>query len=160
MDGKLGTFLLGVIAAVVLVMLWRHEKQQCTSRNVQPGAPGPGVMPSVETGGCCGAGSSSPSYAAGPATQGDLELVGLGGAVSPGAPPLGASTGTGRATSYYAQSGPTSDTSFTFTPTPPRVPGSNTTPAAGTPARALANPAPSIYRYNIIGIPEAGEYIQ
>jgi hypothetical protein len=158
MDGKLGTFLLGVIAAVVLVMLWKKGGVD-VSANL--GFGGNGMQPGGG-GGCSGCAGScgntidsclSPGasgYAA-PAAQGAMAMIGLDGMISPGTPPLNSVTGGQGATSFYDTMGVTTDASFTFTPVarnrvsvgsplqPPvsnNVPGSASTPATVTPTRA------------------------
>jgi hypothetical protein len=166
MDGKIGTFLLGVIAAVVLFMLWRKEVQPHNFSFAFPEMYPPGPQPQPASG-CdsCGA-ASSPAY------QGQLASVGLDGQISPGTPPLNAATGGQGATSFYTNAGVTPDVSFTFTPvarsafatgTPvqppvPNVPGSPTTPATVTPTRAtqqVPNYAETgfVNRFNIAGVP-------
>lgn len=155
MDGKLGTFLLGVIAAVVLVMLWKKGGLGFgadVSLNGASAGFGGGFGTGCPGGGCgCGAAPGAcVTGAAGPSFQASLAAVGMDGQISPGTPPLNAATGGQGATSFYTSSGVTPDTSFTFIPvmrntvTPgspvqppaPNVPGSPTTLAAVTPTRA------------------------
>lgn len=157
MDAK--GFFLGVIAAAVLFMLWKKETGQ---RTYQFQFPGMGNQPSSGCGAC----------GASPAAQGSLASIGLDGSISPGTPPLNAVTGGQGATSFYAASGNTPDTSFTFNPVQrnagsvgspvqppaPNVPGSPTTPASVTPTRATQAVPPYSetgfqQRYNIVGIP-------
>lgn len=153
MDGKIGTFLLGVIAAVVLVMLWKKER----SNEGSYAFPGVGSMPYMGASpASCGCGdiSAPPSAWTSPSDQSMLVETGMEGQVSPGTPPLNAATGGHGATSFYTNTGVTPDTSFTFRPVTklgnpsigspvqvPRgaygnVPGSNTTPSNTTPIRA------------------------
>ena len=176
MDGKLGTFLLGVIAAVVLVMLWKKGGLGFgadVSLNGFGAGVGAGFGGGCSGGGCgCGAAPGScVSGAAGPAFQGSLASFGLDGQISPGTPPLNAATGGQGATSFYTSAGVTPDTSFTFIPVQrntvavgspvqppvPNVPGSATTPAAVTPTRAtqvVATYAEQgfIPRYSVSGV--------
>ena len=171
MDSKVSTFLLGVIAAVMLFMLWRKEQYNGNGVSLPTftPAPGPGPQPSTN-GGCssCGVGAASPSF------QGSLAMVGLDGQISPGTPPLNAATGGQGATSFYAVDGVTPDVGFTFTPVPRatsavstpaqpgglqgNVPGSPTTPATVTPVRATQQVAQwpeqgGVNYYNVTGIP-------
>ena len=170
MDGKLGTFLLGVIAAVVLVMLWRKESGQYSGVGYPPflpQAPGNGAGSGCSSG--CASGAAAPVF------QSMLaDNYGLGGQISPGTPPLNAVTGGQGATSFYSDAATTPDTSFTFIPVQrntssvgsnvqpvsPNVPGSPTTPAAVTPVRAT-QPVPMytetgwVNHYNFVGIPRA-----
>lgn len=169
MDGKMGTFLLGVIAAVVLVMLWRKESVGgSVSFDLGATSPGAGAP------GGCNQCSHSPSMVAAPSAQAMLGIgTGTEGMISPGTPPLNAATGGQGGTSFYT-SGPTGvtpDNSFTFmqvqrnasalgSPVQPdqgNVPGSPTTLAAVTPVRAT-QPVPSYYeqgfipRYSVSGV--------
>lgn len=159
-------FFLGVIAAVVLFMLWKKENGSPTYSFQFPGM-GMGQQP--VSGPCTGC---SPSAGAAPSAQAALAVSGLDGQISPGAPPLNAATGGQGATSFYTNAGVTPDTSFSFIPVQrnavsvgspvqpptPNVPGSATTPAAITPVRATQQ-VPSYaegafqQRYNIVGIP-------
>jgi hypothetical protein len=163
MDAK--GFFLGLIAAVVLFMLWKKESG---SPNYQFHFPGLSSSPGV--GGGCGCG---PSGASSPLAQSGLESVGLDGQVSPGTPPLNAATGGQGATSFYTGAGVTPDASFTFDtvqrnllspgspvqpPTGINVPGSPTTPATVTPTRATQlvpnySETGFVQRYNIVGVP-------
>jgi hypothetical protein len=165
-DGKLGTFLLGVIAAVVLIMLWKKEQPMFSLPGATPPAPTPG--PGGCGSGACGGGGSATM----PSVQAMLAATGLDGQISPGTPPLNAVTGGQGGTSFYTAAGNTPDVSFTFTPVvrnpvigspaQPRtginVPGSPTTPATVTPTRAT-QPVPNyaetgfVNRFNIVGIP-------
>lgn len=157
-------FFLGLIAAVVLFMLWRKESGSPTYQFQFPGM-GPQPQPS-------GCGSCGPGDSASPSVQGSLAAVGLDGQISPGTPPLNAATGGQGATSFYTAVGGTPDTSFTFTPVArntqsvgspaqppaPNVPGSPTTPATVTPTRATQvvpgySETGFQQRYNIAGIP-------
>lgn len=156
MDGK--GFFLGLIAAVVLFLLWKKDG---------PGGmtftfPGLTAAPANGSGaggcsgcagpdGCAGCGNGQPAYAAGPSAQASL-AGGTSGAVSPGTPPLQTVVGSG---SFYAASGSTPDNSFTNYPGKPvstaltvarsynpSVTGSNvrsspTTPANIVPTRAV-----------------------
>jgi hypothetical protein len=155
MDGKLGTFLLGVIAAVVLVMLWKRDDRQ-PSQWQWSDIPTPQPQPSA------GCGSCGTSYAASPGAQSALESIGMSGMIASPGVPLGAATGGGAATSFYTGAGVTPDTTFTFTKTS-NVAGSPTVPAATTPVRATEAVAPYStgfhQHYNILGIPVKG-YIQ
>lgn len=179
MDGKLGTFLLGVIAAVVLVMLWKKgglgigADLSVGNGNGFSAGFGGGVGRGC-SGASCGCGGSPGSCfagAAGPAYQGSLAAAGIDGQISPGTPPLNAATGGQGATSFYSNAGVTPDTSFTFIPVQrntvsvgsplqppvPNVPGSATTPAAVTPTRAT-QVVPTyaeqgfIQRYSVSGV--------
>lgn len=159
MDGKLGTFLLGVIAAVVLYMLWDHRNDQ--------GPQYPWFMPNGSgTDAGAGAGCGSPcggsaGYAS-PGVQAQLESTGLSGLIAPPGVPLGSPAAGGGIGSFYTSAGLTPDTSFTFAPSVP-VPGSPTVPAATTPVRSLQSVAPYStgfhQHYNIGGVPIKG-YIQ
>lgn len=167
-ENSTGTFILGLVAGVVLFLLWRKERAYM-SAPTSAGAGSPaGTGPSAAScsGGCgggCGTGGGcftgpSPSYSVSPSVQNAMASMGLAGQVSPGAPPLG-----GPSTSFYGTDGPTTDASFTFTPqTAPsgNAPGSATTPAAVTPVRATT-PVTS-YRntgfvnyYNVSGVPRS-----
>lgn len=172
MDGKLGTFLLGVIAAVVLVMLWKKGGADIGA-NFSLNGFNAGLGAGLGGGGCgCGASPGAcVSGAAGPSYQSALASVGMDGLVSPGTPPLNAATGGQGATSWYTSAGVTPDTSFTFIPVQrntvsigsplqppvPNVPGSATTPASVTPTRAT-QPVPTyaeqgfIPRYSVSGV--------
>ena|SRR5919108_2167871 len=168
MDGK--GFFLGLIAAVVLFLLWKKEG---ASFNFQVGAtPQPGTSPNPNrepTGGCAGC-SASPSYAASPFEQAVQAFS--PGQITPGTPPLQSVTGTG---SFYSPVGPTPDTNFWSLPvekaqqsttasatagvgTYANVPGSATTPANQVPVRAMQRVAPTSQlgfqqRYNVAGVP-------
>lgn len=167
MDAK--GFFLGVIAAIVLFLLWKKENQ---SVNYFGGAQPPAPSPSPDAGagaGCstCGVGSSpaAPAYQATLAVSGGTE-----GMISPGTPPL--NTAALGDSSFYSNSGPTPDSGFAF-PSPARVaspiivrgpiiegasPGSPTTPSNVTPVRAT-QPTPTYtqggfqQRVNVVGIP-------
>ena len=161
MDGKLGTFLLGVITAIVLYLLWKKEKGEGCNR-LPSGAPVP--QPEFLTGAdsCCGT-TMGPAGFTSPSVQAALGTVGLDGAVSPGAPPLGTPNTPGATGSFYSGSGPTQDTGFTFQTRIGRAVGSNTTPAAVTPTRALEAVPPHdtlgfVNWYNIQGVPKG--YLQ
>lgn len=151
MDGKLGTFLLGVIAAVVLVMLWKRGDQN-QQPWMWPQPPQPDVQPSA---GCA-------SCSASPGAQAGLESIGMAGLIAPPGVPLGAPTGGGATTSFYTTAGVTPDTTFTFAPSQ-NTPGSPTVPAATTPVRALESVVPYStgfhQHYNILGVPIKG-YLQ
>ena len=155
-----GTFLLGVVAAAVLFLLWKKERQ--------PGgvfAPQPGSSNGTGTGSCagcacgigggCGTAPQAPASAAAPSFQNDMQSLGLAGQITPGTPPLG-----GQDLSFYGPSGPTPDNTFSFIKpaTPANVPGSASTPAYQTPVRATA-PVPGypnqvfVQHYNIVGVP-------
>lgn len=177
MDGK--GFFLGLIAAVVLFLLWKKEQFGGVAFGSAglPAASSNGVSPSntIQNGvtGCTGCGG--PSAAAAPASQ--YVLMGPSGQISPGTPPLNNPVGGG---SFYAPSGPTPDTGFFSYPAPPRlanpifdtvrpivagqfssgnVPGSPTTVATQTPVRATATVGNYAeiggfqQRFNIVGIP-------
>jgi hypothetical protein len=173
MDSKLGTFLMGVIAAVVLALLWKKDGGcGCGSRVFQMPGASDGIQPPGMLDGCCGIGGPGPAYAASPVAQGAGAGFGTEGMISPGTPPLNAITGGGGLTSFYTSAGVTPDNSFTFIPiasnpsavgtpaqppTPASVPGSATTPAAITPTRAT-QAVPTYYetgfvqRYNVTGV--------
>ena len=152
-------FFLGVIAAVVLFVLWKKE---CSSRGFSDARSTHAFAAAPAANAGCGCGG--PSAAASPAVQSSAEQ----GQVSPGTPPLQSSVGSG---SFYADSGPTSDLSFTNVPAVPvspvvtaspvnygNVPGSPTTPANVVPVRA-AQPVGSYsqigfqQRYSVSGVP-------
>lgn len=124
-------FFLGLIAAVVLFLLWRKEHQGITIA-ATPRTP----QPQPSTCGVGGCGCNGPSCAVSPEVQNALAEM-SGGQITPGTPPLNSAVGP---TSFYANSGPTPDSTFTFaTETAaqaPGVPGSPTTPAAVIPIRA------------------------
>lgn len=168
MDGKIQTFLLGVIAAVVLFMLWRKEQYNGVGMPTFPDFPTPPTVGPQPSAGCasCGASPSFQSNMAG--------LVGLDGQISPGTPPLNAVTGGQGATSFYTSDGVTPDVGFTFIPVPrsnvavgtpvqpgglqSNVPGSPTTVAAVTPVRATQvvpqwQEQGFVNQYNVTGIP-------
>jgi len=138
-----GNFILGVIAAVVLFLLWKKNGVSSGGGVVGSAANG-GISGGASCGAGCGAcGTDScavasgggPAYTASPIVQQAMVAMGLAGQITPGTPPLG-----GPDQSFYTAAGPTPDTTFTFgTQDSPvaNVPGSATTPAAGTPARAL-----------------------
>lgn len=157
MDSK--GFFLGLIAAIVLFLLWKKEQGGQSFF----GAPAPASQPSS----CAGCGANPPSYAAAPAAQ--LVMSSPDGFISPGTPPLNSAAGP---TSFYADSGPTPWSGFLFASAPdtpvssvnpvgPPVansPGSPTTPSNIVPLRAV-QPVPSTsqqgfqQRYNVVGIP-------
>src|SRR5579859_7772722 len=160
-----GTFILGVVAAVVLFLLWKKERGP-DGGLYTPGLPGATLTPAAPSGsscaggGCagCGTGGScgaSPAAAASPVFQNAMTDLGLAGQISPGTPPLG-----GVDTSFYGTTGPSSDQSFTFVPasaSSANTPGSPTTPAAVTPVRSTAPVASYadngfVSRYNISGV--------
>lgn len=170
MDGR--GFFLGLIAAVVLFLLWKKESGPSMSISfpgVSPTAGGTGAgCAGCSGGGCAGCGSSpsyvtnpapatqlGPSYVAAPAVQAAMISAGQAGQITPGTPPLQSVVGSG---SFYATSGPTPDNSFTNIPGKPvsvaptavttqnkvsNVPGSPTTPATIVPARAVAVVTPA-----------------
>jgi hypothetical protein len=168
MDSK--GFFLGLIAAVVLFLLWRKEQSQNPGFTFSfPSAPPPPVD-AISTSQCPGCGA--PSYAGSPAVQGAQASDQTAGQISPGAPPLNSGAGTG---SFYTPTGPTPDTGFYSYPAPivrsvtsgsdlvragvyANVPGSATTPATQVPVRA-AQPVGTYaqmgfqQRYNIAGVP-------
>lgn len=154
MDGKLGTFLLGVIAAVVLYMLWDHRHDGPQMPWFIPNGSGDGSGVGAQSG-CCG---GSSGYAA-PGVQAQLESTGTAGLIAPPGVPLGAPTAGGGVASFYTSAGVTPDTSFTFGPSAP-VPGSPTVPAASTPVRSLQSVAPYStgfhQHYNVLGVPIKG----
>lgn len=168
MDAK--GFFLGVIAAIVLFLLWKKESQQPVYFGSGANPPAPSPSPDAGAGaGCstCGVGSSpaQPAYQAMLAVSGGTE-----GLISPGTPPL--NTAALGDSSFYANDGPTPDSGFVF-PSPARVaspiivrgpfvggasPGSPTTPSNITPVRAT-QPTPTYtqggfqQRINVVGIP-------
>lgn len=170
MDGK--GFFLGLIAAVVLFMLWKREStgMNFNFAGLVPGTSGDGSGASggcsgcSESGtGCAGCGAAA-SAAVSPAMQ--ARLADSGGFVTPGTPPLQTSIGSG---SFYAASGPTSDSSFTNYPSKPvstsvfrsgtpTVSGSATTPANKVPPRSVQQ-VPRYanqgfhQRFNVAGVP-------
>jgi len=159
-------FFLGLIAAVVLFLLWKNQAAP-TQASAAPPANGNGT--GAGAGGCAGGSCGSctgPSCSAAPPAQSAVSLVTSGTGdtiqISPGTPPLQGTTGVG---SFYAGTGPTGPTSFTNFGTPtrlvntlaplrgspifyvgsdlggpvnpvPNVPGSPTTPANQVPVRA------------------------
>ena len=142
MDGKLGTFLLGIIAAVVLVLLWDDKHRDGDGAPMMPYPFMPSQVPQSITpsgsGGCSGCGSSpfnapsipatpyaAPIYAANPTIQGMLESTGTDGMIPPPGVPLNSVAGGQGATSFYTNAGVTSDTSFGFAQVP-----RNTNPSA------------------------------
>jgi hypothetical protein len=166
MDGK--GFFLGLIAAVVLFLLWKKETSG--PFNFLPASPGVGAN-TGPGGGCAGCGG--PSAGAAPSAQAPLSIAsGTDGQISPGTPPLQGTLGTG---SFYNPSGPTPDNTFLTTPLLPKqvgttssvgvaakvytnVPGSPTTPANEVPVRAVQTVAPTSQlgfqqRYSFVGIP-------
>ena len=176
MDGKLGTFLLGIIAAVVLVLLWDDKKRG------SPSYPGASLQDTSSqpfaNDGCSGCGYGSPAFSASPTLQSQLESTGTAGMIASGGVPLNSPAGGQGATSFYTNAGVTPDTSFTFiavprntdplavgTPTQPgglqgNVPGSPTTVSATTPVRATQQvPGYGVggfhQKYNILGVPLA-----
>jgi hypothetical protein len=167
MDGK--GFFLGLIAAVVLFLLWKREIGTTT--------PATATQPSNGFGGCSGcagaAAGASPTASASPAVQASVVTSGTEGFVSPGTPPLQTVSGTG---SFYNATGPTPDNTFLAQPAPAQVlrstsdivkvgvltynnvPGSATTPANQVPVRAVQQVAPTSLlgfqqRYSFVGIP-------
>lgn len=174
MDGR--GFFLGLIAAVVLFLLWKKESGPSMSFSfpgVSPTAGGTGTGTGCAGcaggAGCPGCGSSpsytnpaptgGPSYVAAPAVQAAMIAAGSSGQITPGTPPLQSVVGSG---SFYATSGPTPDNSFTNVPGKPvsvaptvvrtqtqvqNVPGSPSTPATIVPSRAVAVVAP----YSVAG---------
>jgi len=145
---ELGTFILGLVAAVVIFLLWRqHNGGPGAGAGVGPQSigGGSGVGPSNSCVGCaCGTGSGaclagpssgSPTFSASPAVQAAMVSALGPGQITPGTPPL---MGPG---SFYNVNGPTPDP--TFTPANvPNVAGSPTTPATVQPVRSTA-PVPS-----------------
>jgi hypothetical protein len=161
MNGQLGTFLLGVIAAVVLVMLWKKDGTGQPWQFPQPPMfPQPVNGAPASDGGCSGCGS--PSAGANPTYQSILESSGTAGIVAAPGVPLGSPAGGGGVNSFYTSAGATPDTSFTFAPSA-MTPGSPTVPAATTPVRSLEYVAPYStgfhQHYNILGVPIKG-YLQ
>jgi hypothetical protein len=155
---------LGGILVVLLFLLWRKEE----GRPISFGAPGAGVGPQPSGG--CGGSCGGPSAAASPLVQPTTwDVLGMGGQITPGTPPLQGATGVG---SFYNSDGPTPDTTFPTTPQPvlvpstltndarmiANVPGSPTTPANIVPTRAV-RPVGTYaqtgfqQRYNIVGVP-------
>lgn len=151
MDGKLGTFLLGVIATVALVILWKDNDNG--SAFSFPGLPAP--IPSVPTPSLAGCNSCGAS----PIVQANLEGLGTAGFIAPPGVPLGTPVSGGASTSLFTSAGSTPDTSFTFGKTQ-NVSGSPTTQAASTPVRATQSVAPYStgfhQHYNILGVPIKG----
>jgi hypothetical protein len=165
MDGK--GFFLGLIAAVVLFLLWKKESRS----DFNGMSLGPTFQPQQPTsvGPCGNGGGCGPSAAAAPGYQSNLaQGPGTDGLISPGTPPLQGSAGTG---SWYGPDGPSPDNSFTnfartaaspVSTTIPvnfsSTPGSPTTPANQVPVRAVM-PTGSYaqigfqQRYNIAGVP-------
>lgn len=178
MDGR--GFFLGLIAAVVLFLLWKNEQKGGMVFNF----PGVGPQPASGSGaggctgcnggpgGCAGCGNGQP-LATSPAVQGYLADSGTAGQVSPGTPPLQSVVGSG---SFYAGSGPTPDSSFTNYPGKPvstaltvarsynpsvtgsNVPGSPSTPATIVPTRAVGvvpgyGAQGFTQPYNVAGVP-------
>jgi hypothetical protein len=168
MDSK--GFFLGLIAAVVLFLLWKKEQVPGSSflQNLLPQA-----TPS-SNGGCAGCGGGpnpSPSMGAAPVSQSAMAMVGMEGQISPGTPPLQTVSGSG---SFYNSNGPTPDTTFISHPSPlpaqqsntsqmvvagtyTNVPGSPTTPANQVPVRATQPVAPTSQlgfhqRYGVSGV--------
>lgn len=142
MENNTGTFLLGVIAAVVLFLLWKKERAPggFLAPGTQPSG-GTGAAPACGAGGCsgcgtgggCGGGYTAPAldFSASPDFQASMASMGLDGQISPGTPPLG-----GNELSFYSSGGMTPDTTFTFQKTSATPAGSPTTSAATTPIRA------------------------
>lgn len=140
MDGKLGTFLLGVIAAIVLVLLWDDKNKGNQAPWQFPFLP-PQVPDSMSTspsmgGGCSscngpdqGSGWGSPAYAAAPTQQSMLESTGTSGLIPPPGVPLNSAAGGQGATSFMTSDGVTPDTSFTFA----QVPRNTNPQAVGSP---------------------------
>lgn len=169
MDNGSG-FFLGLIAGVILYLLWKKETRN-DGAIIGP-QPSPSIAPQMRTpadtlglGGC--AGCSDPSESAAPAVQSMLALS--SGQITPGTPPLQGALGVG---SFYDPNGPTPDTNFWSMPTAApssttlasnntkytNVPGSPTTPANQVPVRATQRVAPTSQlgfqqRYNVAGIP-------
>lgn len=177
---------LGGILAVLLFLLWRKEQGHPISASTFNPLGGD-VGAGSGAGGCggnCGVSPGSPSAGASPVAQRNTwDVLGMGGQISPGTPPLQSSVGVG---SFYGPDGPTPDTTFTNVaqptpipsvatktdfgptgniliygqPTPPanNVPGSPTTPANIVPVRA-AQPTGTyantgfVQRYNVVGVP-------
>jgi hypothetical protein len=171
-DGKLGTFLLGVIAAVVLFMLWKDDKRGTAFQFPQLPM---GVPPSMNPG-CSSCGYGTPAYSTSPSLQTMLAFTGTDGMIGPPGVPLNSPAGGQGATSFYTNAGVTPDTTFTFfavprntnplavgSPVQPgglqgNVPGSPTTIAAVTPVRATQAVPPFqvggfVQHYNIVGVP-------
>lgn len=171
MDSK--GFFLGLIAAVVLFLLWKKEAVAMGLPTFLQPSPDQPARPSSSGdpgGGCSGCGG--PSAAASPVAQLSASaMVGMDGQISPGTPPLQSVAGTG---SFYAENGPTPDTTFTNSPASSRVgttsqmvvrgvfstnvPGSPTTPANQVPVRATQVVAPTsdqgfVQRWNVAGVP-------
>jgi hypothetical protein len=150
MDGKLGTFLLGIIAAAVLFLMW-DNKGKSTGFSFASMMP----TPAPQSNGCASCGAS-------PAVQSDLESTGTAGIIPPPGVPLGSPVAGGATTSIYTAAGQTPDTSFTFGPSQ-TTPGSPTVPAATTPVRATQSVAPYSQGFhqhtNILGVPVKG-YVQ
>jgi hypothetical protein len=173
MDGR--GFFLGLIAAVVLFLLWKKESGSGMNFSFA------GLVPqgdSSGTGGCAGCSTgigypalgSGPGYSASPAAQSMIAANGTAGQITPGTPPLQSVAGTG---SFYATAGPTPDSSFTNIPaakpvsvvstvartqtTVHNVPGSPSTPATIVPTRAVGVVPPYPLqgfqqRYNVTGV--------
>jgi hypothetical protein len=159
-------FFLGLIAAVVLYLLWEKSQHPQTRFVTNPGA---GAGAGAGAGGCGGS-CGGPSAGAAPSAQNVIDIsAGTGGFVSPGTPPLNGALGTG---SFYGPSGPTSDAGFlsnsaalipataTVGPQVPNTPGSPTTPSNQVPTRAL-QPTGTYQqtgfqqRYNVVGVPRS-----
>lgn len=179
MDGR--GFFLGLIAAVVLFLLWKKESGPAMSFTFPGIGPQPGngagggcAGCSGGPGGCAGCGEGQPSYSASPAAQNALVTQGTSGQVSPGTPPLQSIVGSG---SFYAASGPTPDSSFTNYPGKPvstaltvarsynpSVTGSNVRSSPTTPANIVPTRAVGVVpgysglgsfqqRFNVAGVP-------
>lgn len=179
MDGR--GFFLGLIAAVVLFLLWKKESGPNMSFSF-PGLVPPAGADSGADGGCagcsgpdgcsgCNGSAGSPSYASAPSSQRMFASAGTAGQITPGTPPLQSVAGSG---SFYAGSGPTPDSSFTNYPAVKpvstvlsfartqtavrNVPSSPSTPANIVPTRAVGV-VPTYQqqgfhqRYNVTGVP-------
>lgn len=180
MDGK--GFFLGLIAAVVLFLLWKKEQfgGMAFGSAGLPAASSNGLSPAPSnTGGCAGCGG--PSAAAAPASQ--YVLMGPSGQISPGTPPLNNPVGGG---SFYTPSGPTPDTGFysypakatpIFSTVHPIIAGPFTNEAPPSSPTTVANQVPVRatqtvgnyseigsfqQRFNIAGVPRiaATRYVQ
>ena len=177
MDGR--GFFLGLIAAVVLFLLWKKESGPSMSFSFPGLGPQPasgdtgtgGCAGCSGPGGCAGCNQATPAYAAAPTAQAGL-VAATAGQITPGTPPLQTVHGGG---SFYASSGPTPDNSFTNIPaarpvstvatvartqtTVHNVAGSPSTPATIVPTRAVAQ-VPSYpsqgfqQRFNVAGVPQ------
>jgi hypothetical protein len=163
-ENQLGTFFLGIVAAVAIYFLWKKESQAggfLAGSGAGAGSPagyGAGAGCNGGCDSCSGAfGGCVPDAGVAPTFQAAMQDAGLAGTISPGTPPLGSVPAGGAVTSFYAPSGGTPDSTFTFAKSAP-VAGSPTTPAATTPVRSTAPVGQYadnafVQRYNVTGVP-------